>query len=503
MSRASAGGRKTPVNRVTLGIVGVIVSSLLVYAVFTKRIPFLHDYRLKANFQSSNQLVPGFSPVRIAGVTVGKVASVEDGPGATSTIVMEIEDSALPVHSDARVRIRPRLFLEGGFYVELRSGSPSAPVLEDGDVLPVAQTAGPVQLHQILAAFDQDTLSDLRSIVKELDTAFDEKGAESLGRAITAFGPVLRDTAQIAEAARGIRPHDASEGIASTAKITKALASREAELRGLVTALNTTTTALASRDTQVAASVREVDRLIRVAPSALDSVDAVQPAFRRTIAALRPALRAAPPVLDDTAATLRQLRALTEPAELPALLDALEPTVRRLPKLERRLGRLFPLVTPVMDCLREHAVPVLNTQVPDQELSSGRPVWQELGQAGVAVVGFASNFDGNGYTSRYLNGAGEQAFATGAVPGLGQLVGTTSQPISGSRPTYLGPGQVPPHRPDAQCADQAAVDLTQRTAGGAPAATRAAAPVARASAATGLGQWFARAERALSKMGTP
>ena len=40
---------------------------------------------------------------------------------------MELKDTALPIHEDARVRIRPRLFLEGGFYVELDPGSPSAP----------------------------------------------------------------------------------------------------------------------------------------------------------------------------------------------------------------------------------------------------------------------------------------------------------------------------------------------------------------------------------------
>ncbi len=111
-----------------------------------------------------------------------------------------------------------------------------------------------MQLHQILTSFDQGTLGELRSIIKEFDTGLDNGGAEGLGRAVVAFGPVLRDTAQIAEAGRGSTPHDVSEGIASTSKITAALAARENELRGLVTNLNRTTTALASRDAQVAAS---------------------------------------------------------------------------------------------------------------------------------------------------------------------------------------------------------------------------------------------------------
>lgn len=471
---AAVRGRRKPVSRAALGVLGLVLVAMIVYGVFTKRVPFLHDYRLKANFTSSNQLVVGFSPVRIAGVTVGKVTGVEKGPDGTTQVEMELRDSALPVRADAEVRIRPRLFLEGGFYVELNPGSPSAPELADESVLPVERTATPVQLHQILTTFDQDTLGELRSFVEEFDVALDDGGAEGLGRAVVAFGPVLRDTAVFAEAARGPRVHDVSEGIASTAQITAALASRERELRGLVTSLNRTTTALASRDAEVSDTLVQLDGLIRETPAALDSLDRVTPPLVRFIDTLRPSLRLAPPILDDATTTFAQLRGLTSDRELPALLDALEPGLRNLPTLQDRLNVLFGLVTPVMDCLRERAVPVLNAEVPDGALSSGLSVWQELAQAGVGVVGFAQNFDGNGFASRYLNGAGEQSFATGAVPGLGQLVGTTSEPVVGSRPTWLGPGvPPPPHRPDAACADQALVDLSQRTDGGPPSATAA------------------------------
>jgi virulence factor Mce-like protein len=463
--------QKRRLGPLTLAFMGIAVIAAITYFSFSKRVPFIHGYRVSAAFGSSNQLVPGFSPVRIAGVTVGKVTSIEAGPGGTSKVQMELKDTALPLHTDAKVRIRPRLFLEGGFYVELDSGSPSAPELPDGAVLPRNQTAGPVQLHQILATFDQDTLSELRTVLKELDTGLDNGGAESLGRAIVDFGPVLRDTSLIAEAARGSNIHDVSEGIGATSRITAKLAARENELRGLVTNLNVTTTALASRDAEVAGSIAELDRLVRDTPAALDALDRVQPVFREFVDALRPSLRVAPPILDDTAKTLKQLRGLTSAGELPALLRDLGPTIRTLPRLNTRLQGLFTLVTPVMDCLRENAAPVLNGEVPDGALSSGHPVWQDLTQAGTGVVGFAQNFDGNGFNSRYLAGAGEQSVATGAVPGLGQLVGTASEPIAGSRPTYLGPGLLPPFRPDAPCADQDQVDLSQRADGTAPAAS--------------------------------
>ena len=42
---------------------------------------------------------------------------------------------------DATAKIRPRIFLEGNFFVDLKPGSPGAPVLDAGDTIKVTQTA--------------------------------------------------------------------------------------------------------------------------------------------------------------------------------------------------------------------------------------------------------------------------------------------------------------------------------------------------------------------------
>ena len=43
-----------------------------------------------------------------------------------------VDEEGLPLHEDATITIRPRLFLEGNFFLDLRPGSPSAPDLPDG-----------------------------------------------------------------------------------------------------------------------------------------------------------------------------------------------------------------------------------------------------------------------------------------------------------------------------------------------------------------------------------
>ena len=68
------------------------------------------------------------SPVRIAGVNVGKVSKVEtaDDDSTASVVTMKINDEALPIHEDAELKIRPRIFFGGNFFVDLRPGTPGA-----------------------------------------------------------------------------------------------------------------------------------------------------------------------------------------------------------------------------------------------------------------------------------------------------------------------------------------------------------------------------------------
>ena len=126
------------------------------------------------------------SPVRIAGVEVGKVTKVEhmddsnlrrrDDGGRRTT--------GLPIHKDATVKIRPRLFLEGNFFVDMTAGTPGAPTIDDGDTIPVTQTAYPVQLDQILTSLQADTRKDLQNLLEGFGTGliYQPTAAEDLGQ---------------------------------------------------------------------------------------------------------------------------------------------------------------------------------------------------------------------------------------------------------------------------------------------------------------------------------
>ena len=92
---------------------------------FTKEIPFRHHYTVSAVFPSANNIRTN-APVRIAGVDVGKVtriAHAEDGAQA-AVVTMRIERKGLPIHRDATLKIRPRIFLEGNFFVDVQPARP-------------------------------------------------------------------------------------------------------------------------------------------------------------------------------------------------------------------------------------------------------------------------------------------------------------------------------------------------------------------------------------------
>src|SRR5919197_4986693 len=143
-------GYQTGIPPFRAGVIALISIALITYFVFSRDNPFSHPFELKAVFQNSSNLAPR-SPVRVAGIAVGKVVGVTPLPNGTSKVRMQLQKRALPIHADARLKIRPRIFLGGNFVVDLFAGSPSAPVLHDGDTIPLTQTAAPVQLGDVIS----------------------------------------------------------------------------------------------------------------------------------------------------------------------------------------------------------------------------------------------------------------------------------------------------------------------------------------------------------------
>ncbi|MEY2535433.1 MAG: phospholipid/cholesterol/gamma-HCH transport system substrate-binding protein, partial [bacterium] len=195
-ARRGAGGA----GRFTIGLLALAVIAAGVFLGFTKSLPFGDDHTVEAVFPTANDIRRD-SPVRIAGVDVGKVTRIAhlDGGAQAAVVTMRIDRKGLPIRRDARMKIRPRIFLEGNFFVDVQPGSPSAPELEDGERIPINQTSAPVQLDQILTDLQAPTRRDLQGLLREVSGGLEGEGAAGLNRSIPHWEPAYRDSSIVAD----------------------------------------------------------------------------------------------------------------------------------------------------------------------------------------------------------------------------------------------------------------------------------------------------------------
>jgi virulence factor Mce-like protein len=440
-------------------VVALVAIVLATYFAFGGRAPWQQDHEVRAVVRSANEL-QNRSPVRIAGVNVGKVKRVERGPGSTAIVTMAIDESALPLHRDATLKIRPRLFLEGNFFVELQPGTPSAPELPEGGTIPLAQTAQPVQLDQVLTTLKSGTRDDLKLLLSGLGSGLGD--GRALHRVIPLMAPAFLPTAITAEAVQGENRGDLSGLIESAEKVTRALASRRRQLPRLVTDLDRTLSVLAERRSALGESVVRLDSLLGHAPAAFTALNELFPTARAFVREARPGIRALPETLRLANPLLDQAARLIGPDELPALLARLDPALHELRVLEPQLGRLLGSLQPITECVRTNALPTLKKPVVDPPLTTGQPIYRELLDVTVGLASATQNFTGNGQAVRYHAGFGDQLVTTGKAPTLGEpLVGLTSEPLLGSRPRFTG--SPPPFRPGVPCGSQEPPDLAAET----------------------------------------
>jgi phospholipid/cholesterol/gamma-HCH transport system substrate-binding protein len=457
--------RRTPKrSNAFIGLMAIILAAVVLFFGFTKDIPFTHGFLVKAQFESANSIRPN-SPVRIAGVEVGKVKSVTGVEGSNAALVtMELKDSALPLHEDSTAKIRPRIFLEGNFFVDLKPGTPGTPTLDSGDTISVAQTASPVQLDEVLTSLQSDSREDLQALLTGLNTALNSKdasgtsAAESFNSALDDIPGAEKSTAQVLEALLGTEPgNDVARLIRGTANTADELDRYEGELKDLITNLNLTTAALASESTNLRASIRELAPTLTNANTAFASLNAAFPPTREFARDIRPGVRETPATIDAAFPWIEQTRKLVGKEELGGLAQELSPATEDLAKLIDRATELLPQTDLAAKCLRDVVLPAGDLVIND-EFATGSENYKEFFYALVGIAGEGQNTDGNGMYVRFQTGGGSQSISLGqAGTSTGQLFGNNVQVPLGNRPAY--PGKKPPYKPDEPCYQQKIPDV--------------------------------------------
>ena len=194
---------------------------------------FSDPYEITAQFTDATGLLRG-DVVKAAGVTVGRVESIEIENGL-ALVTMSIEEgNELPADLNAEVRFRN---LIGQRMVTLVQGSTGvAGLLESGDTIPLAQTK---------AAFD---LTELFNGLRPLIRSTDPEDINTVTRTLV-------------EALKG-RGGQIESLLTNVADISDVVASRDSELTTLLRNLNVVTEDIAGRDAQLQSTVADLNTFL-------------------------------------------------------------------------------------------------------------------------------------------------------------------------------------------------------------------------------------------------
>jgi phospholipid/cholesterol/gamma-HCH transport system substrate-binding protein len=293
-------------------------------------IPFLGDdqFELKVEIATAQAVTPGQGQtVNMAGLEVGDITDVELVNGrAIVTMGVDRPYDEL-IHEDATVLMRPRTGLQD-MTMELDPGE-SGELVEEGHVVPLAQSEPNVMPDQILASLDRDTRDYLQLLIQAGAEGLGGRG-EELSAGLRRFEPLGRDLARI-NTRLAKRRENISRAVSSFADLSEALARSDTRLADFVSAQNEVFAAFADQEASLRETLQELPSTLTETRSALASGRTLAEVLGPSSEALIPAAQAFAP---GQVAAQRLARETLEP-----ISDQIRPFTRRIRKPLRHLSQ--------------------------------------------------------------------------------------------------------------------------------------------------------------------
>lgn len=473
--RAADGKRR--LSNVQIGLIALVLLAIGTYLAFSKEIPFAgHGYTLRATFQNAVN-IRADSPVRVAGVNVGKVLSVERD-GNASTVSFTVDDSGRPVHQDSLVSIRPRIFFEGNYFLDLSPGEPSSPELASGATIPISRTSTAVQFDQVLAALQAPQRQDLAKVLIQYGKSLTHKptsaenqtqdpevqgktGAEALNHAFAYGAQAGRAGAQVTQAFQGTEPHDLSRLINSAGSSFGAFVQDDGQLQNLITNFDTTMGAFASQSANLSRAVSELGPTVATAHQSFVNLNASLPALRRFAIDFRPAVAQIPATITAGEPWIAAAGPLLSAGALGSVSSSLERATPGLGGAQQAGYGALDQLNALSTC-ETHTLQPTADQVINDQFSIHQPNYREFFYATTGISGESQGFDANGpYLRIQAGGGGKLVHTTDPnplpnIPTNKTLYANNFESPIGTQP-LMGP--VPPKQPNSPCSQQPVPDL--------------------------------------------
>jgi ABC-type transporter Mla subunit MlaD len=459
--------------------IAVIFFAILIigpYLAFTKHVPFTsYGYQLNATFANGVNIAKN-SPVRIAGIEVGKVIST-DREGDATDVTFTVDGNGRPIHEDASAAIRPRIFLEGNFYIDLDPGSPSSPELDSDGTIPVSHTSTAVQLDEVFSALQSPVRADLSRALQgfgmalaheptpaedatQLPEVQGKSGAEGLNGALQYGGPASRYGAQVTDALTGTSRQDLSRLVASAGAAFGAFARRDADLEGLIVNFDTFTQALAAQSSNLSATFQRFAPALDITRTSLVNLNRTLPPLRAWAIELRPSVARLPGLIEASKPWLQQARPLLSGREGGGAAKLLREAVPGLAgAAQAGKAVALPQLNRLSLCETQVLQPTFNQTIQDR-FSTGGPAYREFLYWLTALAGQTQNFDGNGHYLRIQPQTGDLLVRLPNPAAKNQVekevFGHATVAPQGLQPQM---GGSPPKKPEARCDKNPVPDL--------------------------------------------
>ena len=221
-------------NPVTIGAIGLVVIIALLYAAFNANdLPFIGGGTTYAAAFSEAGGIRVKDEVRVAGVKVGAVSSV-DLEGDHVRVEFKVADGDARLGRDTGAAIRIRTLL-GRKYLALEPAGPGE--LDPDTEIPRSRTVAP---YDVVEAF-----SDLATTTERIDTA-------QLAKSLDTLSTTFADT-----------PADVRGSLAGLSRLSHTIASRDKQLKTLLAHANTVSKVLSDRDQELVKLLRDGDLLLK------------------------------------------------------------------------------------------------------------------------------------------------------------------------------------------------------------------------------------------------
>jgi phospholipid/cholesterol/gamma-HCH transport system substrate-binding protein len=300
-----------------------LVSSALLVAVAAGGVTAAEDHpavTVHAEFTDAGAIIPG-NDVMVDGVKAGEVEklSLVDGK---ARVTLAVGSAFTPLHTDARVTIKA-VSLLGERYVHVDRGSPSAPVLEDGAVIPATQTGRTIELQEFLDVVNEPAGAALAALIVALGEGLSGRG-EDAAAALDALQPALTETTELLEILD-------SHNQLLTALIDRAEPVARALAAGRGERLDKVVAATDQLLGVTAAGRPELDAALRRLPTALATARAALAELTALAGQTTPVLASLRPLSGDLRQIASELQNFADAAG-PALVSS-EPVLQRLQEL--------------------------------------------------------------------------------------------------------------------------------------------------------------------------